>query len=384
MTTQNIAYFTGRLLPASETFIRAQAESLKTFNPYYVGTRYVPGLSLSKEKIFAVNSSNLIGSAQELIFKLSGIAPHLVRHLRQLEISLIHAHFGVCGALALPISNALNLPLIVTFYGLDATMTDEYANRESISTRVYVKRRESLKKSTSLFIGVSDFIRDRLVAQGFPAERVISHYYGVDTREFSPDSAIEREPIVLFVGRFVEKKGCEYLIKAMASVQSVLPHVSLILIGDGGEREKLEKMASQLLKQYQFVGFQHSHVVKQWMNRASLLAVPSITASNGDSEGLPTVVVEAQAMGLPVIGSRHAGIPQAVIHGETGFLAEERDWKSLSELIVLALQNKELLGNLSHQAREHVVRKFDLNKQTGVLEFMYENLIEKFKSAKTK
>ncbi|MFQ3615156.1 MAG: glycosyltransferase [Cyanobacteriota bacterium] len=384
MTTQNIAYFTGRLLPASETFIRAQAESLKIFNPYYIGTRYVSGLPLPKEKTFAINSSNFIGSAQELIFKLSGIAPHLLRHLRELEISLIHAHFGVCGALALPISKVLKLPLVVTFYGLDATMTDEYANRESISTRVYVKRRESLKKSASLFIGVSDFIRDQLVAQGFPSERVISHYYGVNTKEFSPDLSIEREPVVLFVGRFTEKKGCEYLIKAMASVQSVLPHVSLILIGDGSEREKLEKMASQLLRQYQFLGFQSSDVVKQWMNRASLLAVPSITASNGDSEGLPTVVVEAQAMGVPVIGSRHAGIPQAVIHGETGFLAGERDWRSLSELIILAFQNEELLRNLSFQAREHVVKKFDLNKQTEALESMYENLIEKFESVKAK
>lgn len=384
MTTQNIAYFTGRLLPASETFIRAQAESLKTFNPYYIGTRYISGLPLPEERIFSVNSNKFVGSAQELIFKLSGIAPHLVKHLRKLEISLIHAHFGVCGALALPISKALNLPLIVTFYGLDATMTDEYASRESISTRVYIKRRESLKKSASLFIGVSDFIRDRLIAQGFPPEKIISHYYGVNTQEFSPNPKVEREPIVLFVGRFTEKKGCEYIIKAMASVQSALPNTSLILIGDGDERQKLEKIASQVLKRYQFLGFQPSDVVKKWMNRASLLAVPSITAANGDSEGLPTVVVEAQSMGLPVIGSRHAGIPQAVIHGETGFLAEERDWKTLSDLIVMVLQNKELLKSLSFRAREHVVNNFDLGKQTEILESIYENLIHQFNSIKAK
>lgn len=384
MTTRNIAYFTGRLLPASETFIRAQAESLKTFNPHYIGTRYISGLPLPKERVFAVNSNQFTGSAQELIFKLSGIAPHLVKHLRKLEVSLIHAHFGVCGALVLPISKALDLPLVVTFYGLDATMTDEYANRESISTRVYIRRRESLKRSASLFIGVSDFIRDRLIAQGFPSEKIISHYYGVNTQEFSPNQRVEREPIVLFVGRFTEKKGCEYIIKAMAAVQSALPDTSLILIGDGDERQKLEEMASQILKRYQFLGFQPSDIVKKWMNRASILAVPSITASNGDSEGLPTVVVEAQAMGLPVIGSRHAGIPQAVIHGETGFLTEERDWQTLSNLIFLVLQNKELLRSLSIRAREHAVSNFNLDKQTEVLESIYKNLIHQFNSIKAK
>ncbi|MGB7416566.1 MAG: glycosyltransferase [Thermosynechococcaceae cyanobacterium] len=376
MSKPVVVFFSGRLLPPSETFILAQGKHLETFTPYYVGTRRVEGLPLPEDHTVVINRGNLVGKAQEGIFKLFGTAPQFTRRIKELKPSLIHAHFGVCGTLALPLARSLNLPMLVTFYGLDATMTDDYAKQDSVSTRVYLKRKEALKKQVSLFIGVSDFICNKLLQQGFPEDKVISHYYGVDTDFFEPDLTIEREKTVLFVGRLAEKKGCEYLIRAMEKVQTILEDVNLVLVGDGELRAELEALAAQKLRRYEFLGLQPPHVVKDWMNRTKLLAVPSVTASNGDSEGLPTVVVEAQSMGLPVVGTFHAGIPQAVLHQTTGLLAQERDWGTLAENILSLLKESERWRAFSDCGRERMVTHFNVKTQTQKLETFYQRIVK--------
>ncbi|WP_414565668.1 MULTISPECIES: glycosyltransferase [unclassified Anabaena] len=376
MPNPNLIVFTGRLLPTSETFILSQGESLHNFTSYYLGARLLKELTLPPERMIVINQGSLIGSAKELVFKLFGLAPKLYKQVKQLSPVLIHAHFGVCGALALPLARYLRIPLIVTFHGLDATMTDEYAQHESISSRVYLKRREALKQETRLFIAVSEFIKAELVKKGFPANKILVHYIGVDTELFKADTNVNRESVVLFVGRLVEKKGCEYLIRAMAEVQSVLPNVELVVIGDGPLRLNLEALAANLLHRYQFLGFQPSNVVKSWMNRARLLAAPSVTATQGDSEGLPIVILEAQAMGTPIISTLHAGIPEGVIHGETGFLAPERDSKLLAEYIVQLFKDPEKWYQFSLKARENMQTNFAKSQQNKVLEGIYEAVLK--------
>jgi colanic acid/amylovoran biosynthesis glycosyltransferase len=377
--SSNVSIFNGRLLPASETFIRSQAEGLQKFTPYYVGARRVPGLDLPLDRTLVVNQGGILGTVAEGLFKLSGFAPQFYRQLRQLNLSLIHAHFGVCGALALPLKRVLKIPMVVTFHGLDATMSDRYARENSLTTRIYLHRRETLKQEVDLFIGVSDFISQKLIAQGFPAEKVITHCLGVDTQLFQSEPSLPPQPIVLFVGRFAEKKGCEYLIRAMARVREVAPELELLLIGDGELKPKLETLAAQLLHRYQFLGFQTPAVVKSWLARALLLVVPSVTAANGDSEGLPTVVLEAQAMGLPVVGSRHAGIPQAVIDGKTGLLVAERDIAGLAAAILRLWQEPNLRRRFSECGKQHVTTNFNLHEQTKILENIYAAAIDRHK-----
>jgi len=372
--TPSVIFFSGLLLPPSETFIRAQGESLQQFTPYYVGSRFVEGLSLPSDRTFVINQGGILGAAKEATFKLSGFAPLLYQHLEQLQPALIHAHFGICGALALPLARHLSLPLIVTFYGLDATL-NETSRQNSLTHRAYFRRQAHLKQETKLFIAVSEFIKQKLLTQGFPEDRVVAHYYGVNTRLFQPDLKITREPVVLFVGRLTEKKGCEYLIKAMAQVQVKHPNVELVIIGDGYLRAELEALAAKQLNRYKFLGLQPSEVVKRWMNQATLFAAPSVTAANGDAEGLPTVVVEAQSMALPVVGSVHAGIPEAVIHGETGFLAPERDWQQLAKYISKLLEDQALWQRFSLEGQERMRSHFDLSKQTQILEGLYQTVL---------
>lgn len=382
MNKPSVVFYSGRLLPPSETFVRAQAEELSQFTPYYMGSRRVEGLSIPSERTVVVNPGTSLGAGKEAIYKWFGYAPELVRQIQAIAPQLIHAHFGVCAALALPIVRRVKLPLVVTFYGLDATMTDAYARTHSISTRVYLQRRDALKRETDLFIAVSEFIRDRLIAQGFPADKIIAHYYGVDTNRFQPDPRVEREPVVLFVGRLAEKKGCEYLIRAMAKVQVQNEEAELVVIGDGPLRGKLEALAKRELYRYRFLGLQPSETVQQWMNRARLLAAPSVTASSGDSEGLPTVVVEAQSMGLPVVGSIHAGIPQAIVPEETGFLVAERDWQALAAYILRLFEDSDLWQHCSVKAQERMRAEFDLSKQTQKLEQIYSDVVQQVNDKK--
>ena len=226
----NIIIFRNELLPFSETFILAQGEGLQRYTPYYLGSRAVDGLKLPPERMIRVNRNKWTGKAQEAVFKVWGVVPGLYARLKKLQPVLIHAHFGPDGACAMPLAEYLKIPLLVTFHGYDATTTDQYAIQSFYRHRIYVRKKTQLKQQGRLFIAVSEFIKRKLVEQGFPEDSIIVHYTGVDTNAFQPDPAIQREPIVLFVGRLFENKGCGHLIKAMARVQTAKPEVKLIVV----------------------------------------------------------------------------------------------------------------------------------------------------------
>jgi glycosyltransferase involved in cell wall biosynthesis len=366
----NIVIYRHLLLQPSETFIRGQAEALEHFTPYYVGSRLVQGLPLPKERTLVVNRGGLLGKMSEISSKLGGFAPTFVRQVGNLNPALIHAHFGQDGAMALPIAGGLRVPLLVTFHGFDITVKDEHAEK-SIGQWTYLRRREVLKRKVHLFVAVSEFIKEKLLEQGFPANKILVHYIGVDTKLFQPDPAIKRQPIVLFVGRLVEKKGCEYLIQAMRRVQIVMPEAELVVIGDGLLRSSLERQAKETLRCYQFLGVQLPESVRAWMNQVKVFCVPSITAMSGDSEGFGLVFAEAQAMGLPVVSFASGGIPEAVAHGKTGFLAAERDMEGLAQYILRLLEDKELWHRFSQSGQERVRSNFELHNQTRALESIY-------------
>ena len=370
-----VIIFNSHLLPPSQTFIRDPAEKLKRYTPFFVGSRRVPGLELPSKRTLVVNQGGVFSEVEEILFKLAGLAPQLYQQIQKLNPALIHAQFGLSGALILPWIKSLNVPLIVHYRGADATVKEKYSRYSSLNHWIYFRRIEALKQETKIFLTVSKFIRQKLIAQGFPAEKIVAHYHGVDLSQFCPDLSVLREPIGLFVGRLTEKKGCQYLIQAMAHVQSKLPEVKLVIIGDGPLRQDLETLAAKSLVNYQFLGVQSSDIVKKWMNRARFLAAPSITASQGESEGLPNVVLEAQAMKLPVVSTFHAGIPEAVINEETGFLSQERDIEGLTINILHLLNNENLWQRFSYNGRRHMETNFDRSKQTKILENIYDSVI---------
>jgi glycosyltransferase involved in cell wall biosynthesis len=199
---------------------------------------------------------------------------------------------------------------------------------------------------------------------------VLVAYTGVDTKKFRPASTEDR-PIILFVGRLVEFKGAEFLIKAASEVQRQFPAVELVLIGDGPLRKDLERLAKQSLRRYRFLGLRTYEEVCNWMNRASVLCMPSVTLRSGEAEGFGMVCAEAQAVGKPVVAFASGGISEIISHGNTGFLAAERDWQTLAGYLMTLLQSAELRGRFGRAARELMVREFDLERCTRQLESVY-------------
>jgi colanic acid/amylovoran biosynthesis glycosyltransferase len=370
----NVIIFSDHLLELSETFIHAQASALTAFKPVYAGSQRVAGLDLRKEQVRIINHGNMLGKCRELCFKLTGFAPAFVKRLGALNPALLHAHYGPNGVWALPLARNLKIPLIVTFHGSDATLTDLRHQKTHPGFHYYLANKGKLKKSSSLFLAVSKFVRGKLLEQGFPEERVLLHYTGVDTKKFQPATA-EGSPLILFVGRLVEFKGAEFLIRAAGKVQKQMPAAELVLIGEGPLRADLEKLAKQLLRRYRFLGVRTSEEVREWMNRASIICMPSITMRSGEGEGLGMVAAEAQAVGKPVVAFDSGGISEVVSHTETGFLAAEGDWQALAEYLFVLLQDANVRERFGLAARERMLRQFDLEQRTRVLEKIYESVL---------
>jgi colanic acid/amylovoran biosynthesis glycosyltransferase len=370
----NILIYRDILLQFSETFIRSQAESLQRHTPYYTGSKLLLDLSLPEERTIVINKGRSPAKFAELYSKFIRFPSEYVHRLHQLNPVLIHSHFGQNGVIANSIANILRIPLIVTYHGYDITVKDRFIH-PSADQLMYLGRRSVLKREARLFIAVSEFIKRKLIEQNFAPEKILRHYIGVDLKLFKSDSTVVRERIVLFVGRLVEKKGCEYLVKAMARVQKEIPEVKLIVIGSGTLRFLLEELARKTLRNYQFLGAQSSENIRGWMQRAQVFCVPSITAKSGDAEGFGIVFAEAQAMGLPVVSFLSGGIPEAVAHGESGFLVPERDVDELTIHILHLLRNHELWNSFSKKGRERVCELFNLDHQTHILERMYEEIV---------
>jgi colanic acid/amylovoran biosynthesis glycosyltransferase len=365
-----VIIFCDHLLYLSETFIRAQAQALREFKPVYAGSRRVRGLELPEGSAYTISAGDAAGKVREIFFKLFGKAPNLVERLRTLDPVLVHAHFGPDGLRALPLAREIGVPLIVTFHGSDATMVRPRRNEVPFGHRRYLANKAVLQRGASLFLAVSDFIRGKLLQQNFPPEKVVVHYTGVDTNLFSP-AQIAIEPVVLFVGRLSERKGPHHLIRAMASVQQQSPETELVLIGDGPLRKELERQAKSSLRKYRFLGAQTPEVVRDWMNRAAVFSAPSIKAESGGEEAFGMVFAEAQAMQKPVVAFASGGVVEAVEHGQTGFLAPEQDWQKLAEYLAVLMRDVDLRQRFGVAGRQRVLRLFDLEKQTRVLERMY-------------
>ncbi|MEO0644773.1 MAG: glycosyltransferase [Cyanobacteria bacterium J06650_10] len=364
------------LIRPSETFIQAQVENLKDFESLYVGLRIVPGLSLPREQVVTIPQVSLLQKQKAFIYQLCSRHSSFFREVSKASPSLIHAHFGPDGVKAMPLAANLNIPLIVTFHGYDITLEGFSAWYSSYSYFMYLTKRKKLKRISSKFIAVSNFIKDKLLQKGFPSDKIRVHYIGVDTQKFSSSLQQKREPIILFVGRLIAVKGCEYLIRAMSQVQQIFPSSQLVVLGDGPLKQKLEILSSQTLANYQFLGFQPLSVVKEWMARAKVFSVPSISDKNGHTEAFGTVFLEAQSMGLPVVSSLSGGIPEAVEHGKTGLLAPEKDATALAKYITMLLQDEQLWGRMSQNASGRVRSHFDIRQQTKKLENIYLEVLQ--------
>ncbi len=349
----------------SESFIERQYKSFTELEPFYVGTKRGP---LAPKDALILAAPGPLGWAARTSFRqLARIPAKLDRTIAEQKPCLIHAQFGLGGALALPIARKTNLPLVVTFHGGDATKDKHFARRPLVPT-IFQRRWEAMAESAETIFCVSHFVRERLIARGFPPRKLRTHYLGIDIPAEVVLPPLGISNTVLFVGRMVEKKGVDTLIDAMAIARQGNPALELSLVGDGPARADLEKRAKAAGVKASFQGWLPEKKVQAAMRRALLLAVPSRAAGTGDSEGLPTVIMEAMALGVPVVATRHAGIPEVLSDGTTGLLVPEADATALALAILQLTSEPELAGRLRGEAYADVRARFDAARQSALLE----------------
>jgi colanic acid/amylovoran biosynthesis glycosyltransferase len=382
MTTQSpgvskvpIAIFRRNVLPLTETFIKAQADALVRYKPSYFGLMPTPGgLVDVSEATLLSQRRNHLGQLRTFLFDSRGIAPQFLRAIRARDPKLIHAHFAPDGAAALPICSALRVPLVVTLHGYDVTTHDTELLGSRVG-RLFLGNRRELWNRTSVFICVSEFIRQQALAVGYPKDKLLVRYIGVDRNIYRP-CAQSGEKLVVFVGRLVPKKGCLYLLRAMRRVRQKEPSARVAIIGSGPLRAELERSARELGLNCEFLGAQPPSSVLEWMKRARVLCMPSIVAPNGDTEGLGMVLLEAQALGRPVVGFRTGGVPEAIDDGSTGLLATTGSEDELSAHLLRYLSDEVFWHESSGRAAVWIEKHFDLAARTRELEQIYDQLLD--------
>jgi colanic acid/amylovoran biosynthesis glycosyltransferase len=373
---REIAVFRHNLFRISEPFITQQAQALTRFKPFYLGRmRY--GSAPAGAESFAIQDldggSPLPRAAWQMVSRGTGSFERL---LAGRNPALIHAHFGIEGVYALPLARRLGIPLVTTFHGFDATLSTA-ALLTSPAWANYPLFRRRLARHGDLFLCASSFIRDRVLAMGFPEARTYIHYIGVDCAAIRPREPAEETSTILHVARLVEVKGTEYLIRAFALVAGRSADVELVIIGDGPLKGRLRTLAASLgiAQRVRFLGALPHAQVLDWMRKAAMLVLPSVRTSTGRVEGLGMVLLEAAATGVPVVGSRIGGIPEGVIDGETGLLAPERDPDALARCIGDLLDNPAARLRMGARARLHVEERFDIRRQTETLEGFYDSVL---------
>lgn len=342
------------------SFLRRLYIGFDRLSPVWLGCHVEEGASA-----LGAPALRLGGNAiDRALFKQFGRVPSRP-DLAALKPRLIHAHFGRGGALALPLARALRVPLAVTFHGGDATKETHY-RRRAIPT-IYQRRLPDLMREAALIHCVSDHIRDVLLARGFPASKLRVIRYGIETDPPVQATPAAAAPYILFVGRFVEKKGVAYLIDAMRLRRDAGDATGLTIVGDGPLAGALRQRAASL-PGVEWLGWRPPAEVRAHMRDAVALAVPSVTAASGDEEGLPNVVLEAMAQGTPVIGSRHAGIGEAIADGVNGFLVPPGDPRALADAIGRLTRDGDLRARLGAAARRTAIEQFDAKTQSHRVE----------------
>lgn len=232
-----------------------------------------------------------------------------------------------------------------------------------------------------LFLPVCEYFKKLLVNKcGCPEEKIVVHHSAIDCSKFffKRKKLSSKRPVKLIsVCRLVEKKGIDYAINAVAKVIRQYPNIVYTIVGDGPERHYLDKLIKNLHLQDKIIlcGWKSQTEVIKMLNKSHIFLLPSVTAANGNEEGIPNALKEAMAMGLPVIATWHAGNSELIENGVSGFLVSQRNAAELSERIMYLLEHPQEWLALCIAGRNTVEERFETKKTTEKLEELFYQLL---------
>ena len=296
----------------------------------------------------------------------------LAEAVRKTEARVLHVYFGHIAVHLLPLLEIAEVPVVVSFHGADAQVDVERAAHREALQRVFALATLLLVRSESL--------AERLVAHGAPREKIRLHRTGVplgeivfSQREMPADGAWR----CVQAGRLIEKKGIATTLAAFAEFARGYPQATLTIAGEGPLRDALWRRASELgiAGRVFFTGFLEQEKLRALYAQAHLFLHPSEMGPDGNQEGVPNAMLEAMASGLPVLATRHGGIPEAVEHGVSGLLVQEKDSRALAGALMELSTDPERYRAMSAAAARRVAAEFDLAAQSRRLEAIYSEAV---------
>ena len=340
---------------ASETFIRANLAGLPfrvtayfgDERPWFQPLRLLYGWAILLSKVLTrlrlLRAAGLPGA---------GLAWLLIQRDRP---AVVLAEFGFEAVRVMEACRWSCLPLVVHFRGSDASAEDRIG---VLSTRY-----RRLFRIADGVIVKSSAMAERLIGLGAQRDRIIVSPSGANTELFYGSAPSAHGPLLLAVGRFVAKKGPLQTLEAFRRCLQQLGSPSepmLWMVGEGPLLSRARQFAVEqnMQGQVRFLGCCGQREVADLMRQARAFVQHSCVAPDGDSEGSPVAVMEAQLSGLPVIATRHAGIPDVVMEGETGLLVEEGDVEAMAMAMLRLIDDPELAARFGRAGRQRILQKF--------------------------
>lgn len=279
---------------------------------------------------------------------------------RHHDVDVIFAEFGDAGEAIWKHAQALGIPLIVHFHGGDA-------HREPFVSR-YRERYRPMFEYAFRIVSVSRHMTEALVGLGADRAKVVLNPCA--PRETFFENQSDYRSTILSIGRFTDIKAPYLSLMAFKLLLDERPDVNLVMVGDEGLLECCKTLARVwgIESRVSFPGAVRHAAIAPLLSQACCFVHHAVTTSYGDAEGTPVTVLEAGAAGLPVVSTRHAGIADAVVHGKTGFLVEERDVVGMKDYLRRLVDDKALCRSLGEQGRDHIRTNYNFKHHIAVLQ----------------
>jgi colanic acid/amylovoran biosynthesis glycosyltransferase len=371
-------------LAQTENWIYQQIENLpETFKSHVLCKRVVNLERFPCENLVSLDDYSRLRQVWDRGLVWAGLRSHwgvINNFVRDRRIKVLHSHFGNTGWDNAAIARKLGLPHVVTFYGQDVGYLPKIDPR-------WHNRYQDLFRDVDRVLCEGPFMADCVAQLGCPRAKLRVHHLGVDLESlaYRPRQWQTGEPLrVLMAATFREKKGFPYALEALAQLRHRLP-LEITIIGDSGSEARSQEEKRKIhaviehhnMQPYvKMMGFQSHAVLQEEAYRHHLFLSPSVLAEDGDSEGgAPVAIIEMCATGMPVVSTTHCDIPEVVIHGQTGFLAEERDVDRLIAQILWLSENPTCWPKMLDAGRKRIEQEFDVKRQGERLGEIYRDII---------
>lgn len=357
----NIALFTPSQNPYSETFIQAHKLYLKDKVFYYYGSG--SQVRLEGDNYFRSSGKILKLKLKRKLLRKPYSFIHeqlLIDSLKNNNIDVVLAEYGTHAQKLLSIFKKAGLPLVVHFHGFDASVESVIKNHNDY---------KDVFEYASKVIAVSKVMQEKLKSLGCPEDKLVYNVYGPQP-EFHLVIPTYTKKQLIALGRFTDKKAPYYTLMAFAQIAKNHPDATLIMAGDGVLLNMCQNLAKQLQveKQIRFHGVITPETYRELLSESLAFVQHSITAANGDMEGTPLAVLEASAAGLPVISTKHAGIPDVIVDGRTGLLCAEHDVVAMANHMEAILSDVEKAKRMGAAGKEHIKQHFSLERHIKALQ----------------